>query len=116
MKSCTNLIPYEQDQPSRVILEFMEAMDAFNLRYLSSDLLEILEMEDEHLLDEAIERAISACISLSIPSRRHFKRVFIIKQNRIHRGWKLSSLGCYLTVLNEDPSHPIIARFQANLF
>jgi len=64
----TTLIPYEQDQPSRVILEFIEAVDAVELRYLSCDLLEKLELEDEHLLDQAIERAINACLALSIPS------------------------------------------------
>jgi len=112
----TTLIPYEQDQPSRVILEFIEAVDAFELRYLSCDLLEKLALEDEHLLDQAIERAINACLALSIPSRKHFRQIFIIRQNQIQRGWRLSSLGCYLTVVNEDPSHPIVAQFQAFLF
>ena len=116
MTSYNNLIPYELDQPSRVILEFIEAVDTSGLRYLSCDLLERLEMADEHMLDAAIERAINACIALSIPSRKHFRRVFIIKQNEIHRGWKLSALGCYLTVVNEDPSHPMVAQFQAFLF
>ncbi|MBE0648870.1 MAG: hypothetical protein IH596_13955 [Bacteroidales bacterium] len=116
MTICNNLIPYELDQPSRVILEFMEAVDAFELRYLSCDLLENLEMSDEHLLDSAIERAFNVCVALSIPTRQHFRRVFIIKQNGIHQGWKLSALGCYLTILNEDPSHPMVAQFQAFLF
>lgn len=116
MTSYSNLIPYELDQPPRVILEFVEAVDACDLRYLSCDLLERLQMEDEHLLDDAIERAINACIALSIPSRKHFRRVFIIQQNGIHRGWRLSALGCYLTVVNEDPSHPMVAQFQAFLF
>lgn len=116
MTSCSDLIPLETDQQIRVILEFAEAVDALNLRFLSCDLVERLRMEDEHRLDDAIERAISACIALSIPSRRHFRRIFIIRQDGIHRGWRLSLLGCYLTVLNEDPSHPMVAQFQASLF
>lgn len=116
MTSLNTLIPYEQDQPSRVILEFIEAVDAIDLRYLSCDLLERLEMEDEHLLDDAIERAFRACIALSIPTRQHFRRVFLIKQTGIHQGWRLSALGCYLTILNEDPSHPLVAQFQTFLF
>lgn len=116
MTSCSYLVPYEQDLPSRVILEFVEAVDALELRYLSCDLLESLEMEDEHQLDIAVERAINACISLSIPSRKHFRRVFFIKHNGIHRGWRLSALGCYLTMVNEDPSNPMVAQFQAFLF
>ena len=53
MTSYNKLIPYELDQPPRVILEFVEAVDACDLRYLSCDLLERLQMEDEHLLDDA---------------------------------------------------------------
>ncbi len=109
-------MPYDQDYAPRVILEFQEALDSYELMYLSCDLLDKLELKDEHMLDPAIDRAINACISLSIPSRRHFRRVFIIRQNDIQRGWKLSALGCYLTILNEDPSHPMIAQFQTFLF
>ena len=116
MTKYTHLMPYDQDYAPRVILEFQEALDSYELLYLSCDLLAKLELKDEHLLDPAIERAINACISLSIPSRRHFRRVFIIRQNDIQRGWKLSALGCYLTILNEDPSHPMIAQFQTFLF
>jgi len=116
MTKYAHIIPIEQDQLPHVILEFMEALDSHDLRYLSCDLLEYLEMEDVHVLDQAIERGINACISLSIPSRKHFRRVFIIKENDIHPGWKLSPLGCYLTILNEDPSHPMIAQFQTFLF
>jgi len=115
MKTGFHLIPYDMDQPPRVILEFTEALDVHNLRYLSCDLMEKLQMDDEHLLDDAIERAINACIALSIPSRQHFRRIFIIKENGIHPGWRLSVLGCYLTIVNEDPSHPMVAQFQAFL-
>jgi len=116
MTKYTHLMPYDQDYAPRVILEFQEALDSYELMYLSCDLLDKLELKDEHMLDPAIDRAINACISLSIPSRRHFRRVFIIRQNDIQRGWKLSALGCYLTILNEDPSHPMIAQFQTFLF
>ena len=116
MTKFTQITTYDQDFTPRVILEFEEAMDAHELLYLSCDLLDQLELEDGHMLDPAIERAINACISLSIPSRRHFRKVFIIRQNDIQRGWKLSALGCYLTILNEDPSHPMIAQFQTFLF
>jgi len=116
MNPSDELIPYELDQLPRVILEFVEAMDSSDLRYLSCDLVEKLQLSDEHLLDRAIERAMDACISLSVPSRKHFRRVFIIKENGIHRGWRMSALGCYLTIVNEDPVHPLVAQFQAFLF
>jgi hypothetical protein len=116
MKPCRSIISYTEDQPPRVILEFIEAVDYHELRYLSCDLIEYLGFEDEHLLDDAINRAIKACIALSIPSRKHFRKVFFIRQNGIHQGWRLSPLGCYLTILNEDPSHPIIAQIQTFLF
>lgn len=46
MTTYRTLLSYEQDQPPRVILEFMEAIDYRDLQYLSCDLLEYLGFED----------------------------------------------------------------------
>jgi len=112
MNTITHPVPTDQVQPLRVFLEFLEAIDSMELRYLSCDLLDILGLEDRHELEPAIERALNACMALSIPTRKHFRRVFIIRTNGIYRGWKLSALGCYLTLINEDPSNRMIANFQ----
>jgi hypothetical protein len=109
------LVLYEHNPIPQVIFDFMEAIESRDLRYLSGDLLEHFGFEDEHSIDEAVQRAIQACISLKIPPARHFRHIYLIRENGIDYAWKLSALGCYLTLINEDPSHPLVARIQASL-
>jgi hypothetical protein len=109
------LVPYGYDPLPQALAEFIEAFNARELRFLSSDLLIHFGFEDEHSIDHAIIRAMQACISLKIPQSQHFRRIFIIRENGIDHIWKLSALGCYLTLVNEDPSHPLVARMQASL-
>ncbi len=109
------LVPYGYDPLPQALLDFIDAFERRELRYLSTDLLVHFGFEDEHSIDHAIIRAIQACISLKIPQQQHFRRIFIIRENGIDQVWKLSALGCYLTLVNEDPSHPLVARMQASL-
>ena len=109
------LVLYEHNPIPQPLFDFIEACEACELRYLSSDLLEHFGFKDEHSIDHAIHRAIQACVALKIPHTRHFRHIFIIRENGITHAWKLSSLGCYLTLVNEDPSHPLVARMQAFL-
>jgi hypothetical protein len=110
------IIPYEYEPLPDSLLEFIEAYDSRDLHFLSTDLLQHFGFEDEHAVDNAIRRAIHACVSLKISHARHFRHVFIAREQGISHAWKLSVLGCYLTILNEDPSHPLVAQMQASLF
>ncbi|MEI7980955.1 MAG: hypothetical protein WCI71_04840, partial [Bacteroidota bacterium] len=93
------LVPYGYDPLPDALLEFIQAMDAREMRYLSTDLLIHFGFEDEHSIDHAIYRAIHACVSLKIPQSQHFRRIFIIREGGIDHAWKLSALGCYLTLV-----------------
>jgi hypothetical protein len=109
------LVLYEDNPIPQVLYDFMEACEARDLRYLSADLLEHFGFEDEHSIDLAVHRAIQACISLRIAHRKHFRHIYLIRENGVAHAWKLSALGCYLTLINEDPSHPMVAHIQASL-
>ena len=110
------LILYEDTPVSEAFMEFIEALETSDLRYLSKDLLHHFGFDDEHSIDQAILRAINACISLDIPYHHHFRHIYLIQGREIEHAWRLSALGCYLTLVNEDPSHPLVARMQAALF
>ena len=110
------LVLYEDIPVSKAFNEFIEALEASDLRFLSTDLLQYFGFEDEHQADHAIYRAINACISLDIPHHRHFRHIYLIHEHEVERAWRLSAFGCYLTLVNEDPSHPLVARMQAALF
>lgn len=109
------LVLYEYDPIPPALVDFIDACEIHELRFLSSDLLEHFGFEDEHSIDHAIHRAIQACVSLNIRHTQHFRHIFIIREKGIVHAWKLSALGCYLTLINEDPSHPLIAKIQASL-
>ncbi|MCD4745961.1 MAG: hypothetical protein K8R58_06650 [Bacteroidales bacterium] len=96
------------------ILDFVEAVHSRDIQYYASNFLYEFEIEDE-VIETAIERAINACSSLKIPYYIHFKKIYIVEQNHIRSDWKLSPLGCYLTIVNCDPSNPLIAKFQTSL-
>ncbi|MCK9205327.1 MAG: hypothetical protein M0P58_12970 [Bacteroidales bacterium] len=109
------LVPYGYDPLPETLTGFLEAMESLELRFLSTDLLIHFGFDDEHSIDHAILRAMQACRSLQLPQSRHFRKIFIIHENGIGHAWKLSALGCYLALVNEDPSHPLVARMQASL-
>ena len=107
------LTPYNEIIPQE-ILDYIEAIHSRDIKYYASDFLHEFEIEDK-VIETAIERAINACASLKIPYYIHFKKIFIVEQKYIHVDWKLSPFGCYLTVVNCDPSNPLIAKFQTSL-
>jgi len=109
------LVLYEYNPVPQALFDFMEACESRDLRFLSADLLEHFGFEDEHSIDQAVHRAIQACISLKIAHTKHFRHIYLIRENVIVPAWKLSALGCYLTLINENPSHPMVARMQASL-
>ncbi len=113
-KIMISLTLYDEIIPQK-ILDFIEAIHSKDIQYYASDFLDEFEIEDE-TIETAIERAINACSSLKIPYYFHFKKIYIVEQNYIHTDWKLSPLGCYLTVVNCDPSNTLVAKFQASLF
>jgi hypothetical protein len=110
------LVLYEEIPVIEAFSEFIEALETSDLKFLSSDLLQHFGFEDEHSVDDAIRRAITACISLDIPYHRHFRHIYLNNGHEVEHAWRLSSFGCYLTLVNEDPSHPVVARMQAALF
>jgi len=110
-----NLVLYGDDPLPEALLAFMDVIETIELRFLSTDLMIQFGFEDEHSVDHAVLRAIQACRSLKIPPSGHFRKIFIMRENGITPAWKLSVLGCYLTLVNENPAHPLVARMQASI-
>jgi hypothetical protein len=83
------------------------------LKYIcyASELTDRLKISEEEL-DNAMERAFNACVSLNIPIRNNFRSVYRSFENYLVTDWKLSSLACYLIIINADPSNPHVAKTQ----
>lgn len=100
---------HEQQKSSLVI--FQE--DEMPVKYIcyASELGDRLKLKEAEL-DKAVERAFSACRSLDISVSKNFKSVFRPCADHLITDWKLSSLACYLIVINADPSNQAVARVQ----
>lgn len=98
----------------KTIQEFIEACYSQELQHYASDFCNEFDLENE-TIEIAVKRAINACNSINIPYYYHFKHVFVVEENNVFHDWKLSPFGCYLTILNTDPSNPLIAKFQESL-
>ena len=96
------------------IQDFIDACNSLELQHYASDFCNEFDLENE-TIETAVKRAINACNSINIPYYSHFKHVFVVEDNNVLHDWKLSPFGCYLTILNTDPSNPLIAKFQESL-
>jgi hypothetical protein len=83
------------------------------LKYIcyASELTDRMKISEEEF-DDALERAFNACAALNIPIKKNFKSVFRSFEDYLVTDWKLTSLACYLIVINADPANAGVARIQ----
>lgn len=74
--------------------------------WYASDIKVMLGYTDDKAFKKAMDRAIKACIALSID---HFKNFMPIEGSD---DCKLTRFACYLTVMNGDPKKPEVATAQ----
>lgn len=77
----------------------------------ASELTDRLKISEEDF-EDAMQRAFNACVSLNIPIKTNFKSVFRSFEDYLVTDWKLSSLACYLIIINADPANAAVARVQ----
>jgi hypothetical protein len=82
------------------------------LNYLASDVMKTLEIEDPNEMDSSINRAIQACEAMHISLKRNFKKVYCFDGRNLIDDWKISSLACYLIVINCNPGYERVAKAQ----
>lgn len=78
----------------------------------ATELLPVLDTDEETLFSRSIRRAMEVCAVLGIPIDRHFQPVLRIGEAGIFRDYHLTSLGGYLTIINSEPTTPLVARAQ----
>jgi hypothetical protein len=86
------------------------------LRYYASDIIDELACETQEQAKEAMDRALHACLALNLDLSHHFRPVYRYNGEMIKLDWQLSSIGCYLLVVNADPCNPLVAKAQLYLF
>lgn len=83
-----------------------------HLNYLASEIMEALQIEDAEEIATSLNRAFLACRILQIPLHRNFKKIYCYDGKTMTADWKISSLACYLIVINCNPAHENVAKAQ----
>lgn len=107
------LIQYNEFAHS-ALEEFIDAVLAQQLKCYASEFVADFDIQ-EVSIHQAVSRAVRACASMKIPPSRHFRKVYVYDNGCIRFDWRLSPYGCYLLLVNCDPSNPMIAKFQSSL-
>ena len=82
------------------------------LNYFAGDIMEILAIENVAEIASSINRAVRACRTMGIPFSSNFKRVYRFDGKNLIADWKMSSLACYLLIINCNPCHQSVAKAQ----
>ena len=82
------------------------------LKYFANDIMKMMEIIDAIEIDSSLNRAFQACGTLNIPFNRNFKKIYRFDGENIVVDWKISSLACYLIIINCSPCHEIVAKAQ----
>ena len=83
-----------------------------SLKYYASDIMEKLNIKDDDDKALALTRTFQAFDSLQIPLNRNFKKVYCFDGKNLILDWKISTLACYMIVVNCNPSHEGVAKAQ----
>ncbi len=84
----------------------------YQLNYFVRDIMTNLNIDDDNEIEIAVRRTFDACKILQISKNHNFKKVFRFDGKNLHVDWKISSLACYLIIINCDPSNTLVARAQ----
>jgi hypothetical protein len=84
----------------------------YGLNYFVRDIMHNLNIIDDNEIEMAVKRTLDACKILQISQNQNFKKIYRFDGSNLHIDWKISSLACYLIIINCNPSNEFVARAQ----
>ena len=84
----------------------------FRLNYFVSDIMHNLNIVNTDEIQISLERTFNACNTLHISKKQNFKKIYRFDGTNMNIDWKISSLACYLIIINCNPSNEFVARAQ----
>jgi len=84
----------------------------FELNYFVSDIMSNLNIDNAQEIEISLKRTFNACNTLRISKRQNFKKIYRFDGKNLHIDWKISSLACYLIIINCNPTNEFVARAQ----
>lgn len=110
-----NITLYDHTTP-KFVEDFMEVFHKRNCKVYASELFKDTGFSNEIPINYAVKRAKCACVALKMPIEEHFVSIYRAIEDEVYVDWKLSSFAAYLTLINGNPSDPLVADFQRSLF
>ena len=84
----------------------------FKLNYFVSDIMNNLKIDNAQEIEISLTRTFDVCHSLHISKKQNFKKIYRFDGKNLLIDWKISSLACYLIIINCNPSNEFVARAQ----
>ena len=84
----------------------------FKLNYFVSDIMNNLNIDNSQEIEISMNRTFAVCNTLQISKKQNFKKIYRFDGENLLIDWKISSLACYLIIINCNPSNEFIARAQ----
>jgi hypothetical protein len=94
---------------------FLEGLRNQRLKYYASELQQVLELDSITELADSVNRAISACQTQKVVIDDHFQPIYRCEETQLIHDWKLSPFAYCLVMMNANPAHSQVARFQFQL-
>ena len=89
-----------------------EWLRELKLDFFVSDVMKNLNINDETEITISINRTLDVCHNLKISVPQNFKKIYRSDGYNIHTDWKISSLACYLIIINCNPNNETVAKAQ----
>lgn len=80
--------------------------------YFVRDIMSNLNIKDLLEIETAIKRTFDACKILQISESANFKKIYRFDGTTLHIDYKISSLACYLIIINCNPTYQLVAQAQ----
>lgn len=82
------------------------------LAYYASEIAERMGEVSTNDFSDTLFRTFKICSALDIPIDENFKKIYRYDGQQMVMDWQLSSLACYLLMLNGNPMNPSVAKVQ----
>lgn len=82
------------------------------LAYYASEIAERMGEASTNDFSDTLFRTFKICSALDIPIDENFKKIYRYDGQQMVMDWQLSSLACYLLMLNGNPTNPSVAKVQ----
>jgi len=89
-----------------------QAYKNFKLNYFVSDIMNGLNIDNTQEIQISLNRTFAVCKTLHISKPQNFQKIYRFDGKNLHIDWKISSLACYLVIINCDPLNEFVARAQ----